>query len=220
LPEHPNEIDNFRAAIHVVNPYAGFDPSPYPDDVDGWHGNDPYFERIIGELRPTTICEIGSWKGQSAITMAQALRKHGLTGSRILCVDPWLGAKEFWTSNRDPQRYISLNLKHGYPTVYYQFLANVVRAGVQDYIIPLPLPSLIASRLCQHFGLALDLIYLDASHDQKDVHDDLNHWWLNLSKDGVIFGDDYDAWPGVKAAVDNFAELYRLETNGNFWRIA
>jgi predicted O-methyltransferase YrrM len=48
-----------------------------------------------------------------------------------------------------------------------------------------------------------DLIYIDGSHDEKDVYDDLSVYWDLLSPGGVVFGDDWP-WEQVSNAVKAF----------------
>lgn len=197
-PESPREI---LPALHALNPYAGFNAHDYPLDLQGWNGDAPIFDLLIGQIRPQLIIEVGSWKGQSAITMGRSLLRHGLRAS-ILCIDTWLGAIEFWTDQHDPTRYISLRHKHGYPTVYYQFLANVVHCGLQDVIIPFPQTSAIAARWLAQQGIRAEMIYIDGSHDEPDVRADLDNYWPLLADGGYLFGDDIN-WPSVRLALDS-----------------
>src|SRR4029434_8614820 len=111
--------------------------------------------------------------------------------TQVVCIDTWLGALEFWTDQTDSERYVSLGLRHGYPTVYYQFLANVCHHGLQDRIIPFPQTSSIAALWFRYYGILADLIYLDASHEEEDVYHDVCHYWELLAGNGVLFGDDY-----------------------------
>ena len=120
----------------------------------------------------------------------------------ILCVDTWSGAPEFWIDHADPDRFLSLKLKNGYPTVYYQFLANICHAGLSDIITPLPLPSTVAAEVLKKKGIKADMIYIDGSHEYHDVFIDILSWIPLLKKGGVIFGDDHDEyWPSVVNAV-------------------
>ena len=64
--------------------------------------------------------------------MAGALKAHGIA-SAIICVDTWLGTFDVW---ENPKIRDSLALKHGYPTLYYQFLANVVKSGYSNRAYP------------------------------------------------------------------------------------
>jgi hypothetical protein len=163
---------------------------------------------LIEFIRPSRVIEVGTWKGGSALTMARHLERLWLD-AEILCVDTWLGALEMWTDLDDPERHGALRLHHGYPTVYYTFLANVVRAGQQYRVTPFPVPSLTAAQWCALRGVRADLIYLDASHEEEDVYQDLVTWWDIVAPGGILFGDDW-SWDGVRLAVQRFAREYRL----------
>jgi len=123
----------------------------------------------------------------------------------ILCVDTWSGAPEFWTDQKDPDRFLSLKLKNGYPTVYYQFLANMCYAGIDDIVTPLPLPSTVAAEVLKRKDIKADMIYIDGSHEYQDVFMDILTWIPRLKTGGVIFGDDYsnEFWPSVVSAVND-----------------
>jgi hypothetical protein len=138
-------------------------------------------------------------------------------------VDTWLGALEFWVGDLAGTRERDLRLKYGYPSVYYQFLSNVIHAGLQDVIVPFPNTSLIGARYFKSLGVVADLVYVDASHDYEDVLLDLYAYYPLISSGGVMFGDDYNSgWPGVMGAVDEFARVQGLVLevlDGNFWVI-
>ena len=145
------------------------------------------------------------------------MERAGLPGG-VLGVDTWLGSLEFWTDKDDASRYGSLELRHGYPTVYYQFLANIKRRGLQRRVVPFPQTSAIAARWLAQRGARAELIYVDASHDEPDVAADLAGYWPLVAPGGVLFGDDYD-WDSVKAAVDAFAAAngLRVERRAIQW---
>jgi predicted O-methyltransferase YrrM len=187
-----------------------------PFDLTGWGGDDPFFEKIICQQKPKTIIEIGSWKGQSTITMGTALKKHDLLDSKIFCIDTWLGSLEFYTYYANtPER--NLIAKNGYPQIYYQFLSNVVHSGLQEIIIPVPNTSQIGLKILKNQNINPDLIYIDASHEEDDVYQDLLASW-NYMRQGIVFGDDH-AWQGVLNAIDRFSKDYQIKykIDGRFW---
>lgn len=181
-------------------------------EVAGWNSTNPAFAQIIGEIKPQTIVEVGTWLGASAIHMAQRCADIGIT-PRIYCVDTWLGAAEFWTTQADTQDR-DLRLKNGYPQVYWEFLSNVVRHNLTDIITPVPNTSAIGCQILKHKGVVPDLIYIDGSHDVEDVRADIRCYREILRPGGIMFGDDFD-WIGVKSAV--CAEIESVETSGPFW---
>jgi len=193
-----------------------------PADISGWNGKSNIFCDLIRNIKPSIIVEVGTWKGQSAITMGECVKRLGIN-TEIYCIDTWLGALEFWTGplSSSPER--DLMLKNGYPSVYYQFISNVIHSNLQDIINPLPMTSLIGARYLKQNNKKADLIYIDASHCYEDVKSDIAAYYSLLSDSGKIFGDDYgDAWSGVVQAVDEFSKDNNLKLNiiDNFWIIS
>lgn len=183
-------------------------------DLTGWmcHGFESVFTDILQSRyhkvkRPLTVIEVGTWKGLSAATMAR-ISKHLNIPIRIICIDTWLGAPEFWTWGLDdPTRGGSLLCKNGYPQVYYTFLRNVVEQGHTDVMVPLPVSSNEAVDVLRFHEVRADLIYVDAAHEYEAVKNDIERYWSLLEDDGVMFGDDYvGSWPGVVKAVNEFSQ--------------
>ena len=215
-----------RNRLHDIDPYNNFDHLKYDLDISGWNSEHSFFEEVCSD-KCKLVFEVGSWKGASAIRMSELLKKHG-SNFEVVCIDTWLGALEFWTNNKniphshlDPERYLSLNLSFGYPTVYYQFLANVVYCNCKEYITPFPQTSSIAARWLAMESFFADLIYLDCSHGYLDVCGDLRSYWNVLSEGGVMFGDDYvsSTFPGVRKAVDEFSKEFEISCSvvDRFW---
>ena len=190
----------------------GFIASAYPDDRQGWNSDAPIFRRLIARVRPRLIVEVGTWKGASALHMAAVCDDLDMA-CPIVCVDTWLGAYEF-IGSQDADR--DLMRIHGWPGVYYQFLANVVRAGQQDRIRPFPQTSLIAARWLWHHDIRADLIYIDGSHDAADVAADIQSYTPLLSERGVLFGDDFDHWPDVRRGVASVGRTFDVEDD-RYW---
>lgn len=90
--------------------------------------------------------------------------------------------------------------------IYRQFLANVIEAGLVDYVLPFPCDSLNAATCISRCGITPDLIHLDAAHEYEAVKADIATWWPLLRTGGHMIFDDYDGggtyWPGVRRAVD------------------
>jgi hypothetical protein len=190
--------------LHDVSPYEGHDISAHPGDMQGWGSTDPIFEQVIAALRPQLIVEVGTWKGASAIHMAQVARALGLP-IQIICVDTWLGSPEHFLALVPGWRE-SLRLRNGYPQLYFTFLTNVIQHRLTEIIIPLPATSENAATILFNRKIRPDLVYIDATHEYGAVKRDLHLYWQLLSDDGVLLGDDYLEWPGVTQAANDFAQ--------------
>ena len=221
--------------IHVDSPYTGFPLSEWPMDLKGFTQNKKFLGALVARVKPRLAIEVGSYKGTSAILMAEALKKLPRNPG-LICVDTWLGAREFWTTEADAggwwnqlnmraedfrnEHYAALRLKNGYPQLYYQFLANVLHKQCERYITPYPQTSVLAGRWFAAHGVRADLIYIDGSHEYDDVVLDLKLYWEILEPGGVLFGDDY--WIGdVQRAVDEFVAVHglTLQAEHPYWLV-
>jgi predicted O-methyltransferase YrrM len=212
--------------IHTENPYTNFNHQDYNLDLQGWVANPEFLQNIVKNRKPKLIIEVGTFKGKSSILMAEVLKSLNQENTGIICIDTWLGGRDcyttpnekipgWWMKNKKPDEYRKehsalLNIKNGYPQIYYQFLANVKHKELEDYITPFPQTSAIAARWLKSHQIKADLIYVDASHDYEDVIQDLNQYFELLQDNGILFGDDY--WiDDVKAAAQKFAQENNLK---------
>jgi len=174
-----------------------------PEDREGWGSTHPIFDQVIRTQRPNLIIEVGTWKGGSALHMAECMTAADIDGE-IVCVDSFLGSPEHWIM---PQLKSSMMMVNGRPRLYEQFLSNVNNAGLQKLITPFPAPANVAAQVLRHRRVQADLIYIDGAHDYASVRADLKAFWPLVRPGGTMIGDDFlTAWPGVVRAASEFAE--------------
>ncbi|MGB8825975.1 MAG: hypothetical protein WCD25_21740 [Pseudolabrys sp.] len=88
--------------------------------------------------------------------MACLLRETGTNGT-VIAIDTFLGSPEHWDrSGRDGNL---MPCKNGRPLLYEQFLTNVVRTGMQDFIVPLPRSSEHAVIILSRLGIRAGLVH-------------------------------------------------------------
>jgi predicted O-methyltransferase YrrM len=147
--------------------------------------------------------EVGSFLGKSAVFMAVEIIN---SGKRIKfdCVDHWRGSEEHY----DNENIDTENL-------YENFLENI--QPVKGVINPVRAESVVASKLYK--PNSLDFIFIDASHDERSVREDLTYWMPRLKENGMIAGDDIDN-EGVANAVKWFFDTGKLEIIGRQWLLA
>ncbi len=194
------------------NVYIGFDKKQYPEDTEVpsvWGSRSPVFKQLIIENRPCEIIELGSWKGTSAIYMAELMKEFGCEGI-ICCVDTWLGSNpDLWN---EFQYRESLRIRNGQPQLYMQFLANIHHHHLEDTIYPFPNTTSCARQLFAENNVMVDMIYVDAGHEEDEVFLDASGYWKLLRPGGVLFGDDYSSHlAGVRKAVDRFGSEHGLD---------
>lgn len=192
------------------NPYKGF--KKVEPDMQGWGSYHPVFEEVIATLKPRRIIEVGTWKGASAINMANLCKKHlGDSDFEIVCVDTFLGSFEHWDRTS-----IQMDFINGRPDIYNKFTTNVIEAKLQDVITPFPVDSTNGYFTLKGLGFQADLIYIDAGHDYNSVAADLTHFSDLLRPGGYLIGDDYH-WPDVIAAShDVFGPTKVIDKGGKF----
>jgi len=178
----------------IPPPYEGIEVMPF--NGAGFYSNSGAIESLFQVVKPKTVVEVGCWLGQSTMHIATLLPK----GGKLYAVDHWLGSLE----HQPGQSFWNPVL----PTLYQQFLSNVIHAGLTDTIIPVRMSSLEASEFLK--GLRPDLVYIDGSHDFESVYADLKAWYPFVAGHGVLCGDDW-GYPDICNAVNKFAEENGLE---------
>jgi predicted O-methyltransferase YrrM len=189
-------------------------PYPYntlkevlPFNGHGMYINAVPMEKLIKELNPKIVIELGCWLGKSTRHIASIIPLDGV----VFAVDHWLGSSEHQDSS-------------DLPALYEQFLSNVVHANLTEKIIPIKLTTLDAVEGFYKNKIVPDLVYVDASHDEASVYADLQAYFPLVKGHGVLCGDDW-GWGGalgfpVCKAVHRFAVENGLTVDlfeGWFW---
>jgi predicted O-methyltransferase YrrM len=118
--------------------------------------------------------EAGSWKGHSASIISRVLRDKG---GHLYCVDHWKG-NEGTGNVREAQN----------EDIYEIFEYNLKSLGLWDYITPLKMDSLTASK--DFKDKSIDFLFIDADHRYEPFTMDLHAWSPKIKKGGVICGHD------------------------------
>jgi len=205
--------------------YEGDNPANYvqPAFVDDSYPHTFLPEELIDAVldieKPSFWLEIGSMIGNSAIRVADAIKKTGRE-TEVVCIDPFCGDVNFWDrewakDERQASNWKFMNLQAGRATIYERFLANVSVAGHTDIIIPIQVTSSIGLRLLRRLfdsGRLTTLpqvIYLDSSHEAGETLLELQGCWSTLGKRGILMGDDW-SWDAVRRDVTGFAATIKI----------
>lgn len=190
---------------------SGFSNDPYsslqtllPFNDQGWYSNGPWIEKLFQYNRINSVLEVGSWLGKSTRHIASLLPENG----KLVAVDTWEGSVEHKQSERWSKML---------PSLYDQFLSNVVHSSLTHKIEPVRATSLNAALFL--IDRPFDLIYIDASHDTESVLEDLEAYYPFIqTTNGILCGDDWN-WESVRKAVEIFAQENNLTVYGdkNFW---
>jgi predicted O-methyltransferase YrrM len=162
--------------------------------IDGWFWPDEgawYHAAALALPRGSVLVEVGCWKGRSTAFVAPACRQRGHV---LHCVDHWNGSSD--------------DFDGGYRArLAREDVESAFRAHLADWAIDARVHKEASTSAAAHFTPAsVDLVFLDASHDEASVASDLAAWWPVLRRGRLLAGHDWcNKTPGVAAAVSAFA---------------
>lgn len=209
-----SKFTELKKILHgELDVYENFDHTQYENTLSpGSMPANELLQAIVRQENPSMIIEVGSFLGWSASGMTSEMIKMN-PDSVTLCVDSWMGGADHWeeaTFNTESR----IKRKNGYPTFYYNFLANMCYADLQNNILPFAYPSITAAIILQKVfeknQLQADMIYIDGSHEYWDVILDLTNYYPLAKQGGLIFGDDWTC-PDVRNAVTDFVNQHELK---------
>lgn len=201
------EEQNFDLSL-LPEPYCNVE-QVLPFNGHGWYANARFIEALFYHNSIKTVIEVGSWLGRSTRHIASLLPDDGT----LYAVDTWQGS----IAHHEDAYYASM-----LPTLYDQFLSNVIHAGFTGKIIPMKMNSMQAAEQLWSMLDGIDLIYIDAEHTTEAVLNDLQAYYpLVANHKGIICGDDW-LWQSVVDAVCIFAQSHNLTVycGENFWFLA
>lgn len=184
--------------LETVMPYSGH----------GWYMNAAPMEELLKKRNVKVVIELGSWMGKSTKHIAETIPEDGI----VYAVDHWLG---------NPQSRV--NTPQLIPTLYEQFLSNMIHSGLAHKVVPLRMTTQEAIEYFYENDIVPDLVYVDASHEEHDVYNDVCAYYPLIEENGIICGDDWGFGDlPIQRAVKRFANEHnlRIETPNNwFWEL-
>ena len=132
--------------------------------------------RFLGTVAACTPCkgaivEIGSFKGKSTVMLAKVARHYGL--------DPVIAI--------DPHNFNSAELQAcktaADASTYEEFLNNVERAGVSDYVQP---QRAFASTVAATWNAPIRFLWIDGDHTYQGAKCDFDGFFRHVSAYGIV----------------------------------
>jgi hypothetical protein len=177
-------------------------------------------DRVIKQGIPGAFVECGVYMGGNIEVMIRALQRHGVSDCDIYLYDTFagmpkpeerddgvLGAKAFWEAHRTREdgdkgsNWMKAGVELvrqrieplGYPEKHLHFIKGMV-----EETIPATMPEKIA------------ILRLDTDFYSSTKHE-LQHLYPRLSPGGILIIDDYGAFPGARAATDEYSAEHGLD---------
>ena len=156
------------------------------------------------------VVEVGSFVGKSSALIGHWLRKReaqtGTPAPPLLCIDTWLGDLGMLLGQTYPQE---MGKRFGHPTLYHVWMLNMLARNLTAHVLPLVASSLLGARTLDFLRLAVDVVYLDSAHEQRETFMELTAYWPLLRPGGMLLGDDFN-WRAVSHDVQLFARTRGL----------
>lgn len=168
-------LDAAFDAIDAFNP-AELGTAPF------WRGHLPFAGFIVALQKPKVILELGVQNGDSLLAFANALKKYGPPGGKIIGVDAWegdihVGKQSSWIY----ERVRALTESHGERVSLRREYFEDAAKSIADN--------------------SVDLLHLDGTHTEEAARADLDLYLSKLSPRGLIimhdiavFRQDFGVW--------------------------
>ncbi len=157
----------------------------FGDLSSAWEGHRYFIYDLIRNLKPTQIVELGTYKGGSLFSMAQAI-KDGKMKCQLVGVDTWEGDKHTGFYGPD----IFKNVKNISKKVYNEVSIKLVKQSFD-----------IGSQRIDN--KSVDILHIDGLHTYKAVKHDFDRWVSKVKTNGIVLFHDTQETKG------DF-EVYRL----------
>lgn len=158
-------------------------------DIDGWMTDDQarrLWDRASALPAGSTVVEIGSFRGRSAIVLAKA----SLPEVEVVAIDPHAG------NDAGPQE-ISRPAGEG-EADHVVFVANLEAAGVRDRIRYV---RAFSQEALDEVDGEVDLLYIDGAHRYAPARDDIRRWGARVADGGTLLIHDSFSSIGVTFAI-------------------
>ena len=129
------------------------------------------FDLVKQTSNDSIICEVGAFHGYITSILG-----HACLGSnrKVLSVDHMIGGQ--------------CDFAEGTKCIYLEYVDNL--KPVWSHIIPFPMKSKEAFKMIKLMNPKIELLYLDADHNEENVLYELFYYDKLISIGGVICGDD------------------------------
>lgn len=166
--------------------------------TSAWIEHIPFGMALVEMLRPATIVELGTQRGDSYLAFCQAVATLGLP-TRCHGIDTWAG---------DPQM----------PLTVEQMLAELRRGHDAPYGgFSTLIQSTFDEALPRFADGQIDLLHIDGAHTYEAVKHDLESWRPKVSRRGVILFHDTMVTDRADFGVHRFwAEISTTGPSFNF----
>ena len=163
----------------------------YWENIQGMFTFQILYNEMVNKFPDQSVfVEIGTWKGKSAVFMAEKIKEFN-KNIDFYTIDPFNGEGGGYETDTDVKNNSLLE-------TYYKNIE--------------PVKTYIKTLIGFSYNIALnfkdksiDFLFIDSDHRYEEIKRDLNDWFPKIKKGGIIAGHDYNEPScGVRKAVDEY----------------
>lgn len=136
----------------------------------GWRHWDKHLSKFTELAEPIHAMEIGSYEGDATVWLLNNLCSKNVKSS-VYCLDTWTGSPE----------YVNINFMDIEKTGHSSQVKKIKGLSYGSLV------KLLAQEILPEFHV----IFIDASHEARDVLADAVLAWPLLKRGGILIFDDY-----------------------------
>jgi len=162
---------------------------------------DHLYQVALGAARQGPCLEIGSYCGKSTVCLGTACRE---VGQVLFAVDHHQGSEEQQPGQEyfDPELFDPVA---GRIDTFRYFRTTMVRAGLEDTVVPVACRSALAARA---WATPLALVFIDGGHAYDTVLTDYRSWSPHVMSGGLLIF--HDTFPDPAQGGQAPYEVWRL----------
>lgn len=156
-----------------------------PIDIDSVKGfldrveGDVLYQHALAAAQQGPILEIGSYCGKSTVYLGAACKA---SDSILFALDHHRGSEEHQVGEEyhDPDLYDS---KFKKMDSFPQFRNTLARADLEDVVVPIVAPSIVAARF---WSTPLAMLFIDGGHSMEAALNDYRSWAGHVMRGGLL----------------------------------
>jgi len=167
---------------------------PEFNELPGWFSYDKLYDEAV-EKAPfkANFVEVGSWLGKSTNYLVDRI-KESKKKIQFTTIDTFKGNLN--------ESYYQKRVESFGGDAFYEFVDNTVISNNYDKFDIIKDTSENASK--QFSNDSIDFIMLDGDHSYENTINDIKLWYNKVKPGGYITGDDYNVFPSVTKAVNDY----------------
>ncbi|MCA9381172.1 class I SAM-dependent methyltransferase [Candidatus Dojkabacteria bacterium] len=168
-----------------------------------WTGHSFFSYDLVRNIQPKVIAELGTFKGTSLYTFAQAAKDSAID-TKIFAIDSWEGEEQTGE----------------YGEEIYDFVRKMVRKHYPEQEIRL-MKMYFNEALKEFEDGSIDILHIDGLHTYEAVKDDYDSWKEKVSNDGIIFFhdvnvSDFGVWKVFEEAAKEYSDGISFKFKHNY----